>query len=165
MESFDPFALLGLERRYGLSAGEIESAYLARSAKQHPDVRGSRSPDDGDKERRISELNRARQVLRDPEQRAVTLWRLLGGVDDKALPPTFLGEIMEVREEVEAARGDVAASARWEMWTEDQREQFEQRVGELFASAAAPDAGLLKRIKMELNAWRYIERLVEQLHD
>lgn len=77
-------------------------------------------------------------------------------------------EMMEVREEMEAAKssGDAAAMREWEEWAEHRRGEYQKRVGELFAGLSPGDSSstaVLKRIKIELNGWRYIERLVEQL--
>lgn len=173
MEPFDPFAVLGLPRQYDLDAAAVQRAYLERSAQVHPDVSGA----DDDEDDRASELNRAKQILDDPEQRAIALWKLLGGggvgAVDKTLPPGFLMQMMEVREEVEAAArmegpGGKEARRKWEAWAEDRRREYQGRVGALFARAEthsppAADPILLKQIKTELNAWRYIERLIEQL--
>jgi molecular chaperone HscB len=167
MATFDPFAILGLPRRYDLDALGIEQAYLQRVAGLHPDLIAADAladlGDDGlDAERESSELNEARRVLSDPEQRAVALWRLLGGSEDKSLPPAFLAEMMEVREQMQSSSQD---RTRWDTWTKARRAEFQQRVGALFAKAGTtkPSPDLLKQIRTELNAWRYIERMAEQI--
>lgn len=173
MQAFDPFAVLGLARRYNIDLAELERSYLQRSAAMHPDMVGEHGWADlggegGDGA--IEELNQARQVLADSEQRAIALWKLWGGggADDKSLPPGLLVEMMEVREEMEAAKssGDAAAMRKWEEWAEHRRGEYQKRVGELFAGLSPGDsssAPVLRQIKIELNGWRYIERLVEQL--
>jgi len=170
----DPFSLLGLPRRYALDRAALESAYLSRSAAFHPDVVGDSSfaPDD-----RSAELNQARQTLQDPERRAVALWSLLvaaaGNVvkpDEKALPPGFLLQVMQWREELDEARAsrDAASLAAFERLAEARRAEHELAVAALFGKATStpPPAtldALLGQIRLELNAWRYTERLLEQL--
>ncbi len=168
MESFDPFAVLGLERRFDLDAAAVDRAYLERSAALHPDMLAQHAIADmgGEEDERIAELNHARQVLGDPEQRAVVLWKLWGGVESKDMPPGFLMQMMEVREEIEQAAGDRAAAEKWERWASARRGEYQMSVGESFAKLAAgssANAATLKQIKMELNGWRYVERLIEQL--
>ncbi|MFN7020689.1 MAG: iron-sulfur cluster co-chaperone HscB C-terminal domain-containing protein [Phycisphaerales bacterium] len=164
---WDPFVVLGLERRFDLSPAEVERAYLARAAGLHPDVVGALGPDvegAGPSE----ELNRARQVLKDPESRGNALLALLGGPakeQDRSLPDGFLAEMMEVRERMEA--GGAAERERWEGWAEQRRSSHERNVRELFSRAAGgetADSGheTLRAIRRELNAWRYIERMLEQ---
>ena len=172
MQAFDPFAVLGLSRRYDIDAAELERVYLERSAAMHPDMVGEHGFADmgSEGDDPIAELNRAKQVLADPEQRAIALWKLWGGggAEDKTLPPGLLMEMMEVREEMDAARssGDAAALRKWGEWAEEQRGEYQRKVGGLFARLSPGDSGspaVLKQIKIELNGWRYIERLVEQL--
>lgn len=165
MESFDPFAVLGLPRRYDVDAAAVQRAYLERSAVLHPDaMKGGDGVEQVDGDERSAALNRAKQVLDDPEQRAVALWKLIGGAaDDKSLPPGFLMEMMEVREQVESGG---AIEGGWEAWAEARRGEYQQRVRALFAQIkpnTPADHMTLKQIKTELNAWRYIERLIEQL--
>lgn len=171
MERSDPFAILHLPRRYDLDAATIEQHYLERVAEMHPDLAasaamGNLGEDDQEAEQRASELNEARRLLADPEQRAIVLWRLLGGKDDKTLAPEFLMEMMGIREEMQSATG-ASDRALWESWTRHRRLEHSQRVGGLFArieregTGAAPE--LLQHIRRELNAWRYIERMAEQI--
>jgi curved DNA-binding protein CbpA len=166
-ETLDPFAVLDVARRFDIDLSEVRRAYLERSAMLHPDVAGEGPEVEEDSAR----LNAAKQALEDPEQRAICLWRLLGGgslksgTDDRALPPGFLMEMMEVREKMEAelASGEQAKREEWEEWGRQRRAAHEATVAGLFADAAPDDAGALKSIKLELNAWRYIERMMEQL--
>lgn len=160
---FDPFGALGLPRRFDLSEPEIEGAFLQRLAGTHPDIAGDAASMDA------AALTAARSTLSDPEKRAAALLSLLGGpsaADDDSLPDGFLMEIMELRSEVEdeLAGGDEAARARWEAFANDRRAAHIAAVRELFAGLVdTSDAGRLAEIRTELNAWRYTERLIEQL--
>ena len=129
----------------------------------HPDVSGL----DADEAARVqSELNEARAILLHAERRANALLSLLNRPSkeqDKSLPAGFLAQMMETREEIEAAMADAAARSQWVNWAEQQREHYRSLVSPLFARAIGGDTSVLAGIRRELNAWRYIERLVEQL--
>ncbi len=158
----NPFALLGIEPRYRVDRAAVERAYLARLAQAHPDAGGQREHD-------AAALNLARATLLNDEARAVALLELLGGPDAstlKALPEGFLMDIMARRQEIEEqieAGGDEARD-QWEQWARLQRTANRDRVAELFTSLPdAPEPESLGEIRVQLNAWRYIERLIEQL--
>lgn len=160
----DPFDILGLPARFDLGARDVERAWLDKSAALHPDAAGS----DPEAEGLAAALNEAKRVLSNPESRADAVLRRLGGPtreQERSLPPGFLMEIMEIREEIEAAagKGDPAEAAKWEQWAEDRRGELIGSIGAKFAGLGErPDAGALRAIRVELNVWRYIERLVEQ---
>lgn len=158
----DAFEILGLPKAFDLDPAALQRAYLAGAARLHPDMtRGSA----GDGELAdVSDLNRAKAVLSDPERRAEELLAALGGPAkeaDKSLPAGFLMRIMDVRTELDGARqsGDAAAVSRWRSWAQEQRAEFVRTVREMFARAAPP----LAEIRRTLNAWRYIERMIEQM--
>lgn len=114
----------------------------------------------------MARLNDAKAVLEDPERRANVLLQLLGGASkeqDKSLPEGFLSEMLEARQRMEEeieAEGD-AARRRWEEWAGERRAEYAARVGGLFQRGSDPET--LRAIRVELNAWRYIERLIEQI--
>lgn len=93
----------------------------------------------------------------------------LGGpvaAQDKSLPPGFLVEMMETREEVEAAiaSGDASARAARLARAELRRAEHIRTVAGLLASLpCTPTPAALRAVRVELNAWRYTERLIEQL--
>lgn len=153
----DAFEILGLAPTFELSAQQVERAYLSRMAASHPDA-------SGEEDEHAAALNEARSKLIDPERRALAVLARLGGPgpEVRALPAGFLPEIMGVREEVEAelGRGDEAARQKWRGWAQSQRLEYAARVGGLLAQG---DAGSLREARVQLNAWRYIERLAEQL--
>lgn len=158
----NPFALLGVPARFDLDRSTIERAYLARAALLHPDVVG----DESDVAVQAAHLNRAKATLLDDERRANALLSLLGGPakeQDKSLPDGFLFEIMETRQEIEAAlaSGDARQRSRWQSWAKAERERYRAEVSRLFSQTPTQDA--LNAIRTQLNAWRYIERLTEQL--
>lgn len=159
-----PFEILGLPRTFDLDEGAIRRAYLARVAALHPDL-----AEGDDAQAESAELNRARAVLMNPETRANLFLSLLGGPTkemDKSLPPAFLMEIMETREAIETslASRDEAERKKWSDWGQKERARYVEQVRSQFAGlGASPDPPALKEIRKTLNAWRYIERLIEQL--
>lgn len=168
----DAFDLLGLEPRFDLTSGEVRAAYLARVGGVHPDREaGERvSGGAGENVEGASALNAAKMALADPETRANILLARLGGASkdvNRDLPDGFLMKMMEAREELEAAasRRDGAGIERWRGWAEKERDGHIARVGGLFAEVAAgkPTGVGLTAVRQELNAWRYIERMLEQI--
>lgn len=165
----DPFDILNLPPRFDLDQAEVERAYLARSAALHPDL----AANDPEAARAMADLNHARRVLSDPEQRADALLRRLGGPtreQERGLPHGFLAQIMEIRQEIESALAEddprrcAAERARWQNWARQQRAQAIADVGAMFAALETPPTqDALRAIRVHLNAWRYIERLIEQL--
>ena len=158
--SEDPFDVLGVPARFDLEPEVVQRAYLERAAGVHPDLIG----DDEGAERSAS-LNRAKATLDDPEARANALLARMGGPAkevDRSLPDGFLMTMMETREAIEAAAAseDAAALARWRAWAAGQRDGHAARILPMFEAAGG--AGVLGAIRQELNAWRYIERLIEQ---
>lgn len=159
----NPFETLGLPISYRVDRDRVERAYRARLALAHPDAGG----DDGGID--PATLNDARKVLLNDEQRAVRVLDLMGGPSAskcKDLPDGFLMDMMMQRQEIEAAieSGGEQEREEWEQWGIEQRAQFRDRIAEMFDSLDNDaDVGTLRAIRIELNAWRYIERLIEQL--
>lgn len=151
----DAFDRLGLEPRFDLAQGAIERAFLRRIAAVHPDASG----EDGGE---AAELADARRVLDDPERRAEALLSRLGGPgkEDRSLPEGFLVEIMSVREDIETDPD----RRKWSAWAEQRRAHHIERVARLFSGLMdGDDPDRRRAIRVELNAWRYAERLIEQL--
>ena len=156
----DPFDVLQLPPRFDLADAAIEQAYFTKVAAVHPDL----AVDDAALEQSAA-LNDAKAALLDPEQRANALLARLGGPSkeqDKSLPPTFLMEVMEAREGLQAAHdtNDAAELARWKDWAAAERTANSAKVAELFKQGTPAN---LRAIRTTLNAWRYIERMIEQL--
>ena len=110
------FALFGLEPVFGLDENRLEARYREIQVQIHPD----RFAQAGETERRLSmqwatQVNEAFQTLRQPLARARYLLQLQG-VDTQeesntAMPPAFLMQQMEWREDIIDARrtGDIDA--------------------------------------------------------
>jgi molecular chaperone HscB len=110
------FELFGLPPVFALDVARLDQAYRDIQAKVHPD----RFAHAGDAERRASmqmttQVNEAYRTLKNPVLRAKHLLEL-GGVDvafetDTAMPPDFLMQQMEYREELELAKDAAAIDA------------------------------------------------------
>ncbi len=157
----DPFTLLGLPPRFDLTPAEIDRAFWERARRAHPDLAGS--------DLSMSSLNEARRILADDELRANALLALLGGPSAdqcRELPPAFLMEIMELREQIEEllAGADAATRQRVRDDVRAHRDACVRGIAQAFGDLAdPPDPVSLRDIRVQLNAWRYIERLIEQL--
>lgn len=164
----DPFETLGLPRSFNVDPAGVRRAWLSASGALHPDRAGGDPLEEAEIARRSAQVNAARRALDNPEFRAEALLRLLGGPPvgaDKSLPDGFLAEMMSVREELEEAAGDPARVAVLERWAQEQRAGYLERIGALFgAHEQTGDRSALASIRTELNAWRYIERMLEQIH-
>ena len=169
----DHFERLGLPRRFNLDVAEIERQYLARSREVHPDYFQM----GGALEQRASmeasaALNEASAVLRDPFRRAEHLLQLAGGPspsDMKEMPIEFLEEMLELRmaiEEIKAAGPDAPAFLEMEKDLANRREKLLNEVGRSFdrATPANDPQRHLKEIRQLLNAIKYVQGLLRDLH-
>lgn len=166
--STDAFDILELAPAFDLDRATIDRAFLARAVSVHPDLAGG----EAEAEAISAQLNDAKRALLDPETRANVLLARLGGPPadkEKSLPPSLLMEVMEAREGVDAARasGDSAELARWITWAVEGRESIVKTCRQLFERALAvgtsPETKLLREIRVQLNAWRSYERMIEQM--
>jgi molecular chaperone HscB len=153
LETVDAFERLGLPRRFSVNPVELERHYLERSRETHPDFAS------GDEDASAA-LNEAYATLRDPFRRAEHLLALLGGPsakDDKSLPPAFLMEMLELREEIEAAKASPADAARIEADLVNRTEALAGSLEKLF------DKSDTAAIRKELNCVRYLSGLLRDL--
>lgn len=171
--SEDHFHRLGLPRRFVVDAGELERAYLARSRAVHPDyhLAGSSADLNASLEQSAA-INEAYTTLRDPFARAEHLLRLEGGpsaAEHKQVPSAFLAEMLDAREEIEAARGK---PAEVEQLKRAFAARFDATMGEVAGAleqvaALPPDdsrrADLALRVRGLLNAAKYLRGLVRDL--
>lgn len=159
----DPFDLLGITPDFPVDEVRLRQAWLKVTATNHPD----RADDPEAAQRTLSAANQAFRTLSDPEKAANALLTRLGGASPdqaRALPDGFLMEMLEIRDELEEAKGskDPGKIAKLEAWADEQRGMWIQRVTEHFAAHREAD-DRRDAIRESLNAWRYIERLIEQL--
>lgn len=170
----DHFHRLGLPRRFVLDAGELERAYLAHSRAVHPDFHLAGSSADLDASLELSAaVNEAYNTLRDPFPRAEHLLALEGGPtasEHKQVPPAFLAEVLEAREEVEQARGKPAEAERLGHAFAARFDGLLSEVAGLFETLEALPPGdaaranLRLRVRGLLNAAKYVRGLVRDLN-
>ena len=105
-------------------------------------------------------MNEAYTTLKDPFRRAEHLLALLGGptaTEVKDIPPAFLMEMMDLREEIE--RADVAGKTKHEV-------DAKTRLDVIFAGLVPLfDRGELVTIRKELNAAKYLKGILRDLRD
>ncbi len=165
------FSLLDLPVRFSLDLADLEQRYREKSRNWHPD-RFSRAPVS---ERaavllRATELNEAYRTLRSDSRRAEYLLKLHGiDVSDEskkpALDPAFLGEILELREELADARverdSEKLASIKRRIESEQQR--LSERLHSGFARLEQDDPAALFELTETVFVQRYYQRFADDI--
>lgn len=157
----DPFALLGLAPAYDVDLAALERAFFERSKALHPDrVAGAPAAERVAALSRARALNDAYQLIKKPISRAEYLLEHAGVTigDNERLDPTFLMEILELREELAEAR----AAGNTELVARLQAVMQQRRAGALEALPRLFAAGDLAAIKDRLILLRYINRYLEE---
>jgi molecular chaperone HscB len=159
--SSDAFGLLGLPAQFDLDPSVIEAAFFDRSKELHPD-RFANAP----AAERVVALSRSRalndayQTLKKPVPRAEYMLQLAGVKigDNEQLDPTFLMEILELREELAEARVAKRNSEIEKLFgvMKDRRKTSIESLAKLF------EANDLSAIKVQLILLRYIDRYLEE---
>lgn len=171
----DYFDLLGLPQRFNLEPEVLEQAYLLRSRAVHPDYHTTAT----DAQRQASlelsaALNTAYTTLRDPFRRADYLLMLLGGPsasECQQMPPAFLAEMLEYREQLEQSRGHPTPLNQLETIFHQRYEQLHTQIAQLFAALeqhppnSPQHLDIRRQIRMLLHAAQYIRGLLRDLHD
>jgi molecular chaperone HscB len=177
----DHFAVLGVERRYDLDAGELEARYKELSRKLHPDKFAKADPRAKRAAlQRTVQLNDAWRALKEPLRRAEYLLEL-GGVklatDDGgarsggvAAPPELLMEILELREELSEARAahdDAKVTRMGEAMRARAAEAAARVARGLAGGGTALPTARLEDVAQELVTLRYYRRFLDEVaaHD
>ncbi|MEM9416077.1 MAG: Fe-S protein assembly co-chaperone HscB [Planctomycetota bacterium] len=164
----DPFELLGIEPVFELDPSTLQAQFLSASARCHPD-RFTDPLEQADAADRMSRVTQAYRQLSDPESRAHALLALRGDSADtegeatKALPPDLLMEMMEVREALDdaIALGDQPSIEKHRDWAQQKQADYLTSIGKLFEEP--PSEQNSAAIRLELNALRYMVRMLEQM--
>lgn len=162
------FDLLGLPETFALDGAALEAAYLARSKDAHPD-RFAQAP----AAERVAALQRARtlneayKTLKKPVPRAEYLLARHGvtiGDHERLDDAAFLMEILELREELAAARvaGKLDDVGRLEAAMKQRHRALVDQLAPAFAAAERGDAAALATIKRALIELRYVGRYLEE---
>ena len=157
----DPFGLLGLAPGFDVDLAALERAFFERSKALHPDrVAGATAAERIAALSRSRALNDAYQLIKKPIPRAEYLLVQAGVTigDNERLDPTFLMEILELREELAGARaaGDTARVAALQAVMQARRTEALGALGPLFG------AHDFAAIKERLILLRYINRYLEE---
>lgn len=167
------FDVLSLPVRYALDAEELESRYREASRHWHPD-RFARAPvsERAAVLQRATDLNQAYRVLKSDERRAEYLLKLRG-VDltseesgkQPAMDPEFLGEVLELREELVEAR---AARSKDRVHAvkksvEDRVDRHRAALAAGFTKLEAGDASLIAPLTKIVLEQRYHRRFLDEI--
>lgn len=166
----DPFATLGLPRRYQVDKVELDRRYRELQQALHPDKHASAPAS----ERALTlhkaiEVNEAYRVLRDDQKRAEALLAALGGkVSDQTADPELLMEMMELREGLADARAakDAARVAQLAAAVTEHADAARSELTQVFDTLLkppAPPAAALERAQALLGRLRYYRRFHDEV--
>jgi molecular chaperone HscB len=173
----DRFAVLGLPRRFEIDLGAAETAYKELSRQLHPDRFAKADP----RARKAAlartvEINDAWRTVKDPLRRAEYLLELAGyalaGGEKSAemsktrkvsAPPTFLVEILELRDELATAQqaGDAVKVA---FMSEDIRGRAAAAMTKIGTSIDGNTPESLDEAAQALMSLRYYQRFLDEVH-
>ena len=167
----DFFEVLGFPVSFELKSAELEERYQQLSLELHPDFYGS-APE---AEQLLSEtasaiLNTAYKTLHVPTLRAGYLLHLLAEkqqLDESSLPEGFLAEMFFLQEELDELLDSVNSVELSAMHDDLQNRKIaiETDYGPLFKKHEdhPEDSGILQQLQTNLNAERYLRRLLERI--
>ena len=156
--------------QFDLDTKALHRAFIQQSALNHPD-RFIDPLQQADAAQRSACINKAYQTLKSPFDRASAMISMLNdspAADTKQLPPNLLMEMMEIREELEEAQTNQnqAELDRLKKWAHDQEDQHMQIIAQSLDQAIQTPAdqrtALLAKATEQLNAMRYIQRMLEE---
>lgn len=169
----DPFSLLGLEPRFDLDLAAAEVRHRELSRALHPDRHAGSSA--GERRQALSkaiEVNDALRVLKDPVRRAEALLhrsgvRLAEEGGEPPASPDFLMEMLELREELGAARSaaNLSAIRGIAKRVETRETAVERELAAAFAILSQDSSGRTvnaEQIARRLGELRYFRRLLSE---
>jgi molecular chaperone HscB len=155
----DPFDTFSIPPHFLLDLTELEKRYRDLSRTLHPDKYVGRPA--GERRMALSraiEVNEAWRMLKDPAKRAEALFRRAGVVADQPAPdPDLLMEMMDLREELSAARENKDRPAL-DRLTSAMKERESKILARLAIALESPDANALP----VLGELRYVRRVLEE---
>ncbi len=167
------FSLLDLPQQFAVDAVELERRYREKSRNWHPD-RFGRAPasERAAVLQRATELNEAYRTLRSDGKRAEYLLKLHGmDVSDESnnptLDPEFLGEILELREELADARveADTVRLASIKSRIEAERHKLAERLHAGFVRLEMHDPAALAELTEIVFVQRYYQRFADDISE
>lgn len=175
-QRIDPFEVLGLEPSFRIDPKLLERRHRDLSRALHPDRYVGRPA--LERRRALNEaigVNEAFRVLRDPVRRALALFERRGvetseqAANSAAMPPEFLMEMMQRREDLSGARQQRQISAIEELanQTRERQQQVVENIAIEFERLAdcAPqvEPQLLERLRGQIATLRFLSRLMEEI--
>ena len=171
-EDLDHFKVMGLPPCFEIDSVELENLYQRLTLEVHPDFFGA-APE---KEKRLSEkssvmLNAAYSSLREPASRARYLLSLFArgkNLQTNALPEDFLQEMFTLQEELDEMLNSCDRSDLSKM-NEDLQNSYasiESNYATLFKKfeTSPENIEILQQLQTQLNAERYLRRLLDRIN-
>ena len=171
-DDLDHFKVMGLPHSFEIDSVELENRYQRLTLGMHPDFFGA-APE---KQKRLSEkssmmLNAAYSSLREPTSRARYLLSLFAGeknLQTDALPEGFLQEMFTLQESLDEMLESCEQSDLGKM-NEDLQNRYssiESNYAALFKKfETSPDnTEILQQLQTQLNAERYLRRLLDRIN-
>jgi molecular chaperone HscB len=170
----DPFALLGVERRFDLDLKVLEKTHRELSRALHPD----RFAQAGASERRAvlekaASVNEAWRTVRDPIKRAEALFELAGlkvGEDNEPKASTaFLMEVLDEREALADARAakDLAKVRAVGETMTTRAAATQKKLADGFATfssgSVTPDRAAVEKLVPLLGELRFYKRFLDEV--
>lgn len=165
----DPFAALGIERRFDVDLRAIEKTHRELSRVAHPDRHGSAPPSSrAEALGKSVELNEAFRIVRDPIRRAEALFTLAGvkvGETHEPKPSqAFLADMLDRREALEEAKDaqDLSRVRALAEAIEAQAAHTEKVLADAFARASG-DRAALEQSVLHLGELRFYRRFLDEV--
>lgn len=169
-DSPTPYEILGLAPSYRLDERDLRRRSTRFSRWVHPDFFTAAEPRVRDlAERNSARLNSAFETLAQPTQRADWLVIHLGGPTEdaeRAMPQSFLLEVLEWNEVLEEARSSTTLDARVEPLSTELTARRAANLAQLEAllePLPEKNSSRLVLARRELNALRYLDRALREI--
>lgn len=162
------FELIGLPVSIAVDQEALKTAYYKLAKRYHPDGFHSTDPMEQMNQLMMSgEVNKGYQILKDPIRRLYHILELVEGasVDEKALAPSFLMEMMAIHEKIETARTEAERSSiKADLTTREQ--ELQDRLTELWATIDWPEVNqqAIQALQSIYIEWKYLLRIHENLN-
>jgi molecular chaperone HscB len=160
----DHFRVLGLPHKFDINSKELKQTYLEQMELCHPDKFACKSEQErANAEEQSANITHAFKIISHPQTRAVHLLDLLGkpleeDKDFNLLAPDFLMEVMETREELEAA----PSAERMREMREENAQRIEGLVSDLSTSFGVHRLDEARLLTAKL---RYAQRVEDEIRD
>jgi molecular chaperone HscB len=159
----DTFQLLGLPRKFAISAENLKTNYRKLMTEFHPDKHGNKSSEEKEYiDAKASQVTNAFQTLRHAHTRATHLLDLVGQPMDETSQGNLVGEdflmdVMEIRESIDSTD----ATNMKPLWDETQQ-KIHQVCEKLDVAFNAQDFPEALKLSAMLQYWHRIEVTIHE---